>query len=352
MTTQLNPNLLDRCANDPKGPVAVHIAVELVPVEGEGAPFFPATFAMDEKYNIDTLSDGTKVALVDSVGSQANRMEPLFREEGYADLVPQINIAYGDVAKGTAGQQSILEVGHRLGDALIRCTELAGPAHEAFAAAKRGDAEPLARLAPTTLVFGAWDSRDTGHRTPRLVQSVIRAWDVSRLRRSAQYVPAINYQELGLVDDDDKLEKNKTKKNALAERGFIHVPSTGNHGGIVAKGPIRRDVTVNLVALRRLKGAQNEETMRRYLLGLALLAATEPLDPFLRQGCLLVPKTESPAQWMLVERDGTRTPITIDREQLLKWAHEQAKAWKIDDDRELHFDAKLAKADMKKKGAK
>ncbi len=352
MTTQLNSKLLERCANDPKGPVAVHLGRELQPVEGEGAPFFPATFAMDEKYNIDTLSDGTKVALVDSVGSQANRMEPLFLEEDYADLVPQINIAYGDAAKGTDGQQSILKVGHRLGDALIRCTELASEAHEAFVAAKRGNNEPLARLAPTTLVFGAWDSRDTTHKTPRLVQSVIRAWDVSRLRRAAQYVPAIDYQALGLVDDDSKLDKNKTKKSALAERGFIHVPSTHDHGGIVAKGPIRRDVTVNLVALRRLKGAEDEKAMRRYLLGLALLAATEPLDPFLRQGCLLVPKAETPVEWTLVERDGSRTPISIDRKQLLSWAHEQAKAWKIAEPRELRFDEKLARADMKKKGAK
>ena len=30
-------------------------------------------------YSIDTLSDGTKVAQIDSVGAQANRMEPLFK---------------------------------------------------------------------------------------------------------------------------------------------------------------------------------------------------------------------------------------------------------------------------------
>jgi CRISPR-associated protein Csb1 len=62
---------------DPKGPVALVLREHLAPVEGENAVFFPPTYA-DIGYNIDTLSDGTKVATVDSVGSQANRMEPIF----------------------------------------------------------------------------------------------------------------------------------------------------------------------------------------------------------------------------------------------------------------------------------
>jgi CRISPR-associated protein Csb1 len=62
---------------DPKGPVALVLREHLMPVEGEDAVFFPPTYA-DVGYNIDELSDGTKVATIDSVGSQANRMEPVF----------------------------------------------------------------------------------------------------------------------------------------------------------------------------------------------------------------------------------------------------------------------------------
>jgi CRISPR-associated protein Csb1 len=47
-------------------------------------------------YNIDTLSDGTRVCTIDSVGSQANRMEPIFKAPPYSQLVPQIDIAYGN----------------------------------------------------------------------------------------------------------------------------------------------------------------------------------------------------------------------------------------------------------------
>jgi hypothetical protein len=47
-------------------------------------------------------------------------------------------------------------------------------------------------------------------------------------------------------------------------------------------------VTVNLVALRQL-GGDDGEALRAYVLGLALVAAAEPQDGFLRQGCLLTP---------------------------------------------------------------
>ena len=67
---------------DSKGPVALVRREVLVPVEGRDAVFFPPTYASDKQpYNIDTLGDGTKVVTVDSVGSQANRMEPVFRVE-------------------------------------------------------------------------------------------------------------------------------------------------------------------------------------------------------------------------------------------------------------------------------
>ena len=61
----------------PTAPVALHLKQTLLPVEGEGAVFFPPTYA-EIGYNIDTLSDGSNVVTVDSVGAQANRMEPAF----------------------------------------------------------------------------------------------------------------------------------------------------------------------------------------------------------------------------------------------------------------------------------
>jgi len=78
----------------------------------------------------------------------------------------------------------------------------------------------MAKIAPTSLVFGVWDSRDTQAKLPRLVASTIRAFDVQRLTRSAQFNPSADYIGLGLLEDtiDKKL------KDAYAERGFILHP--------------------------------------------------------------------------------------------------------------------------------
>ena len=349
MTQAIDNTSLDSWATGQDGPVALHFRQHLVPVEGKGSVFFPPTFA-GGKYNIDKLSDGTEVALVDSVGAQANRMEPLFLEEPLRRLVPQIDVKYGDEKKGTGGVVSLLEAGHRLGDAVIRCTELAEEAQAAFLALdKQKDPGPLAKVAPTSLVFGAWDSRDTMTKVPRIVQSVIRAWDVSKLTRSAQYNPALDYSKLDVVTEQEKEKAEGKADSELAKRGYVHVPATDTHGGVVAKGPIIKDVTVNLVALRRL-GSDEHAVTRQYVLGLALVAATATQDPFLRQGCLLVPDTEVEARWEAVNRDGTRSEVALTSEAALSYASHAAERFGVGESRSVTFDKARAKQDTKKKG--
>lgn len=333
------------CANDSAGPVALTMRQHLTPVEGPGSVIFPPTYASRSSlpYNIDTLSDGTKVATIDSVGSQANRMEPLFKapvdgagENPRAALVPQVTIAYGN-----RKSVSILEAGHRLGDALIRSTELAEDAHRAFMDFLDTDTvDGMAKLAPTSLVFGVWDSRDTQAKLPRIVQSVIRAWDVDPLTRSAQYAPPVDYAKLDVFTE-------KEKEDDLAERGFVHVPAAGEHGGIVARGAICRDVTINLVALRRLKG-EDGRALRRYVLGLSLAAATAPLDGFLRQGCLVTPDPDTLAVWEAVGRDGRRQKVGLDEAVALDYAKRMADTFGVGPGRTVEFDKERAKKDVDK----
>ncbi len=347
----ITPESLNRWASDRSGPVALHLQQQLQPVEGPGGVLFPPTFA-DIGYNIDTLQDGTKVALVDSVGSQANRMEPVFLEPEYRELIPQIEILYQNKTLETEGTVSILEAGHRLGDALVRSTELHDDARAAFRALLAdGDATLLARLAPTSLVFGVWDSRDTMAKIPRLLQSVIRAWDVSELSRSAQYAPPLDYTELDVFSKEVKEKAEGNTKSPLAQRGFVHVPAGHTHGGVVAHGPISRDITVNLVQVRRLRARSGEDTeiLRHYILGLALVAATAPLDPFLRQGCLLVPDTDASASWRLVNRDGSRQDVDLDPQLVLGYARTAAERFGVGGNRSVSFDKKRAQKDAKAK---
>ena len=361
MTVPLTNAQIDQInafADDRNGPVALHLRQPLIPIEGPGSVIFPPTYAdsplnqRDFGYNIDELSDGTKIATIDSVGSQANRMETVFlsaaasgAENPRARLVPQIEIAYGN-----GKSVSILEAGHRLGDAVIRSTELKDKARAAFEAfLDRDDVLPLAKLAPTSLVFGVWDSRDTQAKLPRIVQSTIRAEDVDVLTRSAQYNPALDYAELDVFSEEKTEAAQGIPKDNLAKRGFVHVPAVKTHGGIIARGPIVRNVTINLIALRRLEG-ENGQALRRYVLGLALVAATTPMDGFLRAGCLLTLDPDEDSTWHSVARSGERVPLALDEESALSYACRAADTFGVDDNpRPVNFDKKLAVEDTKAK---
>src|SRR5579883_444774 len=346
----------DDWATKPDGPVALRLKQKLLPVEESGI-IFPPTYA-DIGYNIDTLSDGTCVATIDSVGSQANRLEPIFKSDSNKPddwLVPQIQIVIRKEACGECAEcknakadgpkkpkkngcsqprevtRSLLDLAHRAADATVQASpellKILGPA---FKALQRGDAGPLCAIAPTSLVFGVWDSRgDTGEKRPRLVRSIIRAWDVEPLHASAQF------NSIWKLLDEEQQEALKkeaeAKKVKLSEKGLADAPSVFRPklkiknfvndspnpearvlGGVLVRGRIEREVTVNLVALRGLRGADDGETdaIRKYLLGLSLMAATADIELFLREGCLLR-YAENGDAWYQVPRRGEPTAIVL-----------------------------------------
>ena len=345
------PNQFDHYLAD-GGPAALVIREYLMPVEGADGVLFPATFAAAEDksrfpggYNIDGDPTGTNVCLIDSVGSQANRVEPLFAGEKYRHLIPQIVVRAGERAV------NLLEAGHRAGDALVRCSALQQELQDAFKTLLRGNAEPLAKIAPTSIVFGVWDSRDTQAKLPRLFGSTIRAFDVRKLTRSAQFNPATEFVNDKLLDEP----VDKATRDAYAERGFIHVPASGSHGGVIATGGVRRDATLGLAALRLLfVGADQANTLalRRYILGLALTAFTYNPSGYLRQGCQLVLDPGRAKERELVEvfADGERKPAKVTHDAALKYATEAAKAFGVGESRTVAFDKERAKKDVKAEG--
>lgn len=379
--------LFDAWATDPKGPVALHLKQNLLPVEGEGGVVFPPTYA-DIGYNIDTLSDGTSIATIDSVGSQANRLEPIFRaaangqpDNTLADLVPQVEIVLCEKEEHKE-RRSILELAHRAADAVVQSSPtLATEISKAFGALRRsGDAGPLCALAPTSLVFGVWDSRGgTGEKRPRLVRSIIRAWGVEPLHAAAQFNSV--WKELDAEQRSELEKEAKAKKTELSVKGLADAPATfrkvGTNaakymhefrdgapnpdrrvlGGVLAQGRIERDVTVNLIALRGLRGANDEETthVRKYLLGLSLLAATADIDLSLREGCHLRYADHQDA-WFAVPRRGDPEPVnlgSVDARTLIQsYAATGAEHFKPRWPKKLEheFDLKEAKKLLAKKG--
>jgi len=289
-------------------------------------------------YNIDDFPDGTNVCLVDSVGSQANRIEPLFAKKEYCDLVPQIIVSFP--SKGL--QLNLLHANHRAADAIVRCSAFEQDLRTAFLEVLRGNAEKLAQLAPTSLVFGVWDSRDTSAKVPRLVSSTIRAFNVRKHTRSANFLTqmTIDLAKLGILP------------GAESKDGFANALASKAPGGVQLApiGSIRRDATISLAALRRLAVLEADGTLsvdrtkalRRYILGLSLVALTAPLDPFLRQGCNLVPDIDKPREFKLVNLDGTRPDYVLSHQEAVNYTREAMKAFGIQPGKDNPFDVTIA----------
>lgn len=373
---KLTTDLLDSWATDPTGPVALTMRQRLLSVEGEDGEdqiIYPPTFA-DVGYNIDTLADGTRVALIDSVGSQANRLEPAFKSDSghaLAGLVPQIDIILRkepcgeceacqkakkrkveDCANPWKEKRSLFDLAHRAADAVVQSSpSLLPEVQKAFEELRKtGNAMPLATIAPTSLVFGCWDSRGgSGEKRPRLVRSIIRAWDVDQLKSASQFNSVWK-----VLDEDQReaLKKALPKGKKLSEKGFADAPAQGL-GGVVVRGGIERHVTVNLVALRGIVGSDGNETqaLRKYLLALSLLTATTDIDMFLREGCNLRIADEED-EWRIVPRRGEKKPVDLNgkaaKELLQKYAQSAYKpfseAWKdLKLGTEHEFDLKEAK---------
>ena len=341
----------DRLLNDDSEAAAIVARQALEPALGDGAVIFPSTFGATENnndggYNIDRFDDGRNVCLIDSVGSQANRIEPLFKNADMAALIPKpdIKVKY---KSGKVEIVSLLDLGHRAADAIAKSTpKLNARLSDAFKSCDEGDREQMARIAPTTIVFGAWDSRATQVKLPRLISSVIRAENVERLTRSAQYETIA-----GNLAGVNNVGRNA---NAASNAGLAHVPSKGP-GGVIARGGIYRDIQIYLVPLRRLRSGDGSDDdanlrLRRYIFGLCIAALTARQDYYLREGCQLIPKEK--INWTLRDFDGGSDNFTVDREEALEYARAAAADFGVETPEgfgQLTFDGDLAMGLMKNK---
>ena len=288
-------------------------------VEGREAAVFPPTYPPHKKrkthrhdtaYTVNRTEKGVWMCDLDSVHSQANRMERAFTGV-LADVVPH------HVVEAGAHRIDLTRLPHRLADAAIRATPLAPEIRRCFEAFESCDPEPMGRLAPTTLVYGAWDSRDTQVRVPRAIASTIRAFDVSVLTRSAQYTGVFKQETLGLSDAE-------WKKGS--EAGVAPTPSIDEPGGIVVHGEIVQSASVMANVLRRYRTGDGGDRLAAWLLGLALGALlTAGRDYHLRSGCALVPA--GPGEWTVVSVSGERRRIELEADAVVAELRELSGEW-------------------------
>lgn len=318
----------DHLLNDDADVAAIVIRERLRPVQGARGVFFPPTFAATGRgksdYQIDWFSprDEDRKApelaakegvtanrcTVDSVPSQANRLEArLLKYSGTS--IPKVTISGSRVGQGSI---DLLEVGHRVGDAVVRYSKDGDkdgfePFEAALQAYVKGEAAPLAQLAPTSLVFGHWDSRgSTKSKARRLIRSEIVAFNVQKVTKRSQYWSSIDpevSQELEqiLTEAKEAAQDNPESKNPASQLGMTDVPAPESPGGVIAFGPIERTAIIALSGVRALATFKeatpagvteidDEKTLalRRYLFALALASAADPGVWDLREGCILV----------------------------------------------------------------
>ena len=325
--------------------LALHCRQMLEPVDGRDGPVYPPTYpppkekgkahSHDTPYTVNRLADGTMTAVLDSVPSQANRMERCFGWEGtLRQSVPVVAVEVPG-----AKTASVADLGHRIADAAIRSTELAADIEAAFESYDAGNPLPLAILAPTALVYGAWDSRGTRVKVPRLVRSEILAHDIDVCLRSAQFAGAFTQEELRF----DGKEWNKA-----AEAGFKPQPAVDQPGGVVVRGRIVQSAVIHLGGLVDL--GREHESLTTYLLCLALAALLDDRggsDYTLRAGCWLAP--DGRREVTLVTRQGDREAIDLDgdavRGALVEAVAEASETLNIPcgDCRVVEFDPRRAK---------
>lgn len=364
--------------------VAIRGRAILEPAGGPGDKVFPPSHSVGDretrdgaKYAFETRRrDGNDVrcVLIDSVQSQANRMEEalqaLWTDKKLALPVIEVDLsnAAPDVGKVTS-----LTAPHRVADALLRDSFVEeNGAQKLFRMSQLGrsftdanprNAAPLFKVCPTGLVFGIWDSTGPkgglGAKFQRALTSEIvgigAQWGVKTeskidptgiVKASATiYVSADpdaagcpwthEWQEAKLSDPKKPLSAENAEKWGSKDKAKAGKPSSINHGnhppgmdtlaGGVTIDYAEHTVVLSLAALRRLGFANGGPEARVVLgvLGLVAVLAAESRGHDLRSRCLLVPRwnnKEKKSEALALEavaRDGATTPLTLDLEAAL-----------------------------------
>jgi CRISPR-associated protein Csb1 len=348
--------------------VAIRGVATLEPAGGPGDKIFPPTHAVDDKnkkpgakYAFETRRLGGQdvtCVLIDSVQSQANRMEEALQAL-WADgrvALPVVSVDFSAIAP-EVGRITSLTAPHRIADALLRDSLLDGQLFrlsdigKSFTDASTRNATALFKVCPTGLVFGLWDSTGPkgglGAKFQRALVSEIVGISAAPGSKTESRIDPLNIlkkaSDIYEAEGDDRWTTDiaKAKKTAEGEPirfGKEGKPSEVNHGNVtptidaVAGGvtidEAKHTVVLSLAALRRLGFAEGETEVRTVLAALGLLAvlASESRGHDLRSRCLLVPKRGCALKLEAVGRDGQTTPLELDLATAIKLYNEAVAA--------------------------
>jgi CRISPR-associated protein Csb1 len=323
----------------------------LQPAGGAGDKVFPPTYAgavyAVEQRRVPGREEAVKCVVLDSVQSQANRMEEALQEavEGGEVGMPLVVVDFSDAKLlEPVGRVSSLQAPHRIADAILRDSEFEKKPFRASAVGKEidmagaGFATPLFRLCPQALLFGMWDSTGPkgglGTKFERAIVSEVVGMNVETVDKNH----GIRRDPLGSraavkVQRESptqwKVAADPKAKGTLSPAEINHgsVPFESDNGGVTVEYA-EQTTTLSLIQLRRLRfplrqeGKASEEVnvaARAVLAALGLCSAAMAFGAGmdLRSRCLLFP--EGPMAWELLAVPG-QAPVgyALDREAAVK----------------------------------
>ncbi|MEM4412903.1 MAG: type I-U CRISPR-associated RAMP protein Csb1/Cas7u [Candidatus Caldarchaeum sp.] len=328
----------------------------LQPAGGEGDKVFPPTFAgavySVEQRRVPGREQPVTCVLLDSVQSQANRMELALQEALDAGKIelPVLVVDFteysptGDVEADekagklidAIGKITSLQVPHRLADAILRDSQVNGTD---FRRSEKGralntvslvNATPVFELCPTALLFGMWDSTGPkGGLGPKFERAVVSeivgiGAEVGDLLRGVRKDPFEVSNKVPIIKNsafDWKVSDDPKAKGVVAPSAVNHssVPfpkirdrkTEENHYSGVTIEYAEQVTTLSLICLRRLRFPLNgkadievDVAARTVLAALGLCAATLAFESGmgLRSRCLLWP--EGAMEWELLDQPG------------------------------------------------
>jgi CRISPR-associated protein Csb1 len=371
-----------------EGAAAIRAVTRLEPAGGPGDKVFPPTYLKEGRSETRYAMERRRIegqdvvtVLLDSVASQANRMEEAllegWRRRELSFPVVWVNFA-GEEGLEDLEQISALQAPHRIADALLRDSLLGDTPFrdtvmgKEFTDSRVTHATGMYKHCPTALVFGVWDSTGPrgglGAKFQRCLVSEIVGIDVvPGVKTSSRIDPAGIEKKAGPVyahsdpgqewtldiKEARKAEKGKpvefSRKGAEGRGGPAalnhgNIPPTldGEAGGVTMSYAIQTTV-LSLAGLRKLRfpmtvegkafGTEErdaaEAAARTALAALALAAiAYQRHDDYdLRSRSLLV--ATNPLVFEVLGRDGGEaTRFQLDRTgaaQLLTEAEKQAR---------------------------
>ncbi len=344
-------------------------------LEAVSPKVFPPTYEGGKYATEERIIAGQKLpcVLLDSVPSQANRMELALQEAvlGGEIEVPVVSTDFSAVENPGLPKITSFQAPHRIVDAILRDSLLGkvafrkSPIGLELDQLSSGYATPLLKYAPHCLVFGMWDSTGPrgglGVKFARSVVSEIIGVNAVAGKTTASRIDPLEIRATATIYQRPDGSWTPTEKEAKQEKGKAKKykddgrPSSANHsnippsfpfavdenkrplrdknGELVFKGGFTIDyaeqtTVLSLPALRRLRfpikagdksTPDGDNAARAYLAALGLLGATLAVDAGydLRSRCIL--RATNAVTWQLLGKPGDADiSLTLDKAGAIK----------------------------------